>query len=33
MMDKFFDCLNDRNTTECTTKRKPSLKPYSDVDD
>ena len=23
MMDKFFDCLNVRNTTECTTKRKP----------
>ena len=33
MMDKFFDCLNVRNTTECTTKRKPDLKPYFDVDD
>ena len=25
--------MNVRNTTECTTKRKPDLKPYSDVDD
>ena len=33
MMDKFFDCLNVRNTTEHALKRKPFLQPYSDVED
>ena len=33
MMDKFFDCLNVRNTVEHTLKRKPFLKPYESLDD
>ena len=33
MMDKFFDCLNVRNTVEHEHKRKPFLKPYVSVDD
>ena len=33
MMDKFFDCLNVRNTVEHKHKRKPFLKPYTSVDD
>ena len=33
MMDKFFDCLNVRNTQEHITKRKPFLKPYESIDD
>ena len=33
MMDKFFDCLNVRNTKEDIIKRKPLLKPYESVDD
>ena len=33
MMDKFFDCLNVRNTVEHEHKRKPFLKPYTSVDD
>ncbi len=33
MMDKFFDCLNVRNTAEFVAKRKPDLKPYSSLDD
>ena len=32
-MDKFFDCLNVRNTTEHVFKRKPFLMPYSEIDD
>ena len=33
MMDKFFDCLNVRNTKEHITKRKSCLKPYESIDD
>ena len=33
IMDKFFDCLNVRNTKEHIIKRKPFLKPYESVDD
>ena len=33
MLDKFFDCLNVRNTTEHITERKPLLKPYCSIDD
>ena len=33
MFDNFFDCLNVRNTTECITKQKPFLSPYTSVDD
>ena len=33
MMDKFFYCLNVRNTIEHEFKRKPFLKPYDSVDD
>ena len=33
MVDKSFDCLNVRNTTEHKLKRKPFLKPYHSVDD
>ena len=33
MMDKFFDCLNVKNTVEHTLKRKPFLKPYDSIDD
>ena len=33
MVDKFFDCLNVRNTTEHITKRKPFLKSYYEIDD
>ena len=33
MMDKFFDCLNVKNSAEHVLKRKPFLQPYSDVDD
>ena len=32
MMDKFFDCLNVRNTKEHITKCKPFLKPYEFID-
>ena len=32
MVDKFFDCLNVRNTTEHSTKRKQFLKPYYSID-
>ena len=31
MVDKFFNCLNVRNTTEHCTKRKPFLKPYYSI--
>ena len=31
--DAFFDCFNVRNTKEHMLKRKPFLKPYSDVND
>ena len=33
MADKFFDCLNVRNTEEGKRKLKPFLKPYSSVND
>ena len=33
MVDKFFDCLNVRNTKEYECKRKPFLAPYTDADD
>ena len=33
MMEKFFDCLNVRNTKEHITKRKSCLKPYESIDD
>ena len=33
MMDKFFDCLNVKNTKDHIDKRKPDLKPYTSVDD
>ena len=33
LMDKFFDCCNVRNTQEYKTKKKPFLKPYSDIND
>ena len=33
MMDKFFDCLNVRNTKEHVSKRKPFKKPYEPSDD
>ena len=33
MMDKFFDCLNIRNTKEHITKRKLFKKPYESIDD
>ena len=33
MFDNLFDCLNVRNTTECITKQKPFLSPYTSVDD
>ena len=33
MMDKFFDCLNVRNTKEHVSKRKLFLKPYEPSDD
>ena len=33
MFDTFFDCLNVCNTTECITKQKPFLSPYTSVDD
>ena len=32
-MDKFFDCLNVRNLDEHIKKRKPNLKPYTDISD
>ena len=32
-MDKFFDCMNVRNTKEHLLKRKPFLKPYSSLTD
>ena len=31
--DKFFDCLNVRSTDEYIKKRKPNLRPYTDVTD
>ena len=33
MMDKFFDCLNVRNTEEHKIKLKSFLRPYSNVND
>ena len=33
MMDKFFDCVNVKNTVEHTLKKKPFLKPYDTVND
>ena len=33
MMDKFFDCLNVRNTKEHELKKKPNLRPYESPDD
>ena len=33
MMDKFFDCMNVRNTSEHLLKAKPFLKPYKSTDD
>ena len=33
MINKFFDCLNVRSTTEHSRKRNPSLAPYTAVDD
>ena len=33
MMDKFFHCLNVRNTKECELKKKPNLRPYESLDD
>ena len=33
MMDKYFDCLNVRNTTEAISKQKPFLNPYTSVHD
>ena len=33
MMDRFFDCLNVKNTMEYKVKQKPFLKPYTSVDD
>ena len=33
MMDRFFDCLNVRNTEEHKVKLKEFLKPYKDVND
>ena len=33
MMDKFFDCLNVRNTREHAMKQKPALMPYTSTDD
>ena len=32
-MDRFFDCMNVRSTTEADKKRKPDLAPYRSVDD
>ena len=33
MLDKFFDCLNAKNTVEASTKCKPFLKPYNSLND
>ena len=33
MFDRFFDCMNVRNSLEATTKQKPFLKPYTSSDD
>ena len=33
MMDKFFDCVNVRNTKECTVRSKDFLRPFSSIDD
>lgn len=33
LMDKFFDCMNVRNTKEHILKLKPSLKPFTSVND
>ena len=33
LMDTFFDCLNVQNKEEYKIKKKPNLKPYSDVND
>ena len=33
LLDKFFDCLNVRNLDEHIKKRKPFLKPYTDLND
>eukprot|EP00795_Rhopilema_esculentum_P017480 gene17480-9089_t len=33
MMDKFFDCCNTRSLSEGDRKRKPFLKPYTDIND
>ena len=32
MIDKFFDCLNVRNTKEHELKKKPNLRPYESPD-
>ena len=31
--DRFFNCLNVRSLSEWKVKRKPDLKPYTNVDD
>lgn len=33
MFDKFFDCLNVRNTKASVHRRKPDLRPYRSPDD
>ncbi|XP_057299290.1 uncharacterized protein LOC130629929 [Hydractinia symbiolongicarpus] len=33
MLDKFFDCMNVRNSVECVRKQRPFLKPYENLDD
>jgi len=33
MFDKFFDCMNVRNSVEVISKKKPFLAPYTSVDD
>ena len=33
MLDKFFDCLNVKNTVAASTKCKPFLKPYNSLND
>ena len=32
-MNKFFDCLNVRNQTECVKQRKETVAPYKDTED
>lgn len=31
--DRFFDCLNVRNLSECKERRKKDLRPYRDAND